>query len=150
MQVNYRQAETFFKGGLGLWRELKDSKRESSLLLEVGNFYASWSGYCSVAIDYYERSLPIFRELKNRGGEGAALGGIGNCYEKQGKPDKAIEYLTQSLAIAREVKNRRNEAISLTGLGKPYFKTLYGKFFQSPELDFSQLGCIAEKVTPQM
>ena len=119
-RADFSQTHTNFQNSLTIWRKLKDRTREADLLLSLGNFYSSWRGNCSRAIEHYELSLPVFRELKNRGGEGAALGGIGTCHEESSKHDLAIEYQERSLAVARVVRSRRNEGISLTNLGVSY------------------------------
>ena len=64
-------------------------------------------------IEYYEQSLPIFREIKDRTSEGVALNSLGNAYYSLSRYEKAIEYLEQALAIARETKDRVFEAASL-------------------------------------
>ncbi|MGI9067072.1 MAG: CHAT domain-containing protein, partial [Pyrinomonadaceae bacterium] len=72
------------------------------------------------AIEYFEQALAIYRELKNRDGEGHALYSLGWAYGRLNRPDKAIEYYEQALAINREVKSRFNEGNALSSLGNAY------------------------------
>ena len=117
---DFSKAYTPFQTSLKIWRDLKQPKKEASLLLRIGNFYARWPSNCSRAIDEaYKPSLLLFRQLNDRASEGIALGGIGRCYIEN-KTKDAITYLNQSLAIAREFKNRRNESIVLADLAKAY------------------------------
>jgi len=76
------------------------------------------------AIEFFEQQLVITREIRDRRGEGNALGNLGNAYYSLGEPQKAIEFYEQLLNIAREIGDRRgegnalfNSAIALDKLG---------------------------------
>ena len=64
--------------------------------------------------------MAIAREIKDRKGEGNALGYLGNNYYYLGNYPKAIDYQEQSLAIAREIKDRKGEGNALSNLGIAY------------------------------
>jgi tetratricopeptide (TPR) repeat protein len=51
-------------------------------LIIIGNLGHAYSrvGQVQKAIDSYEQALSLAREINNRGGEGAGLGSLGNCY----------------------------------------------------------------------
>ena len=68
------------------------------------------------ALEYYEQSLAIAREVHNRADEGAALNSLGGVYTNLAQYEKARAYHEQALTIAREVKNRLAEAGSLSSL----------------------------------
>jgi CHAT domain-containing protein len=72
------------------------------------------------ALNSWQQALQIFRALKNRLKEGAALGNLGLAYQSIGNSAKAIEYAQQYLAIAREIKDRLREGIALGNLGDAY------------------------------
>ncbi len=72
------------------------------------------------ALNSWEQALQIYRALKNRLGEGRALGNLGNAYRSLGDYAKAIEYSQQSLAIAREIQDRLGEGNALGNLGNAY------------------------------
>ena len=61
------------------------------------------------AFQSWQQALTIYREIKDRSGEGAALGNLGLAYYSLGKYDKAIDYQLQRLAISREIKDRLGE-----------------------------------------
>ncbi len=61
------------------------------------------------------------REMKDRDGEGKALGNLGNAYYCLSRYEKAIEYYKQSLAILQEVKNLKDQGTLLTDLGDAYY-----------------------------
>ncbi|MEG4399782.1 CHAT domain-containing tetratricopeptide repeat protein [Microcoleus sp. N9_A4] len=72
------------------------------------------------ALQSWQQALIIYREIKDRQSEGAALGSLGLAYFSLGDYAKAIEYAQQLLAIAREIKNRQSEAAALGNLGIAY------------------------------
>jgi len=71
-------------------------------------------------IEYYEQALAIQREVKNRAGEGAVLGGLGAAYGVLSRDEKAIEYYEQALAISREIKDLVGEGSMYGALGNAY------------------------------
>jgi tetratricopeptide (TPR) repeat protein len=72
------------------------------------------------AIDFYEQTLVISREIGDRRSEGAALGSLGNAYAALGQPQRAIDFYQQRLVISRGVGDRRGEGNALGSLGNAY------------------------------
>jgi len=72
------------------------------------------------ALQSWQQALIIYREIKDRQGEGWALGSLGIAYHSLGDYAKAIDYQQQSLAIAREIKDRDSEGWALGSLGIAY------------------------------
>ena len=68
-------------------------------------------------MENHQQALDIFREIKDRGGEGYALGHLGLINWFVGQYDRALEYTQQALAIHRELKDRRGEGQILGNLG---------------------------------
>jgi CHAT domain-containing protein len=64
-----------------------------------------------------DTALPITRQAKDRQGEAAALGSLGNAYRNRGEYDEAIKYLEESLAIANELANPIYRASAHNSLG---------------------------------
>ena len=64
------------------------------------------------ALQSWQQALIIYREIKDRQGEGWVRGNQGLAYLSLGDYAKAIEYTQQSLAIAREIKDRQSEGRS--------------------------------------
>ncbi|MBD1927931.1 tetratricopeptide repeat protein [Trichocoleus sp. FACHB-90] len=96
-----------------------DSWEFAASLTTLSNAYNSLGQY-QLAIDYYQQSLAIFREIGDRNGEAASLNNLGNAYNSLGQYQLAIDYYQQSLAIKREIGDRNGEAASLIGLGNAY------------------------------
>ena len=72
------------------------------------------------ALQSWQQALIIYREIKDRQGEGWALGSLGIAYHSLGDYAKAIDYQQQSLAIAREIKDRESQGWALGSLGIAY------------------------------
>jgi CHAT domain-containing protein/Tfp pilus assembly protein PilF len=85
----------------------------------LGNAY-NFLGEYPKAIEFYQQSLAIQREIGNRNGFASSLMGLGNAYNFLGEYPKAIEFYQQSLAIQREIGNRNGFASSLMALGSAY------------------------------
>jgi tetratricopeptide (TPR) repeat protein len=80
-------------------------------------FNSYQTGQFPAALNSWQQALQIYRTIKNRQGEGRALGILGSAYLSLGNYAKAIEYSQQSLAIAREIKDRQGEGLALGNLG---------------------------------
>jgi len=65
--------------------------------------------------------LSIFREIRDRGGEGSTLNNLGRVLNDLGQHAKAQEYYEQALDMFRETNNRRGEGWTLSNLGKTYY-----------------------------
>ncbi|MEG4357005.1 MULTISPECIES: tetratricopeptide repeat protein, partial [unclassified Microcoleus] len=75
---------------------------EGDRLMQQGNQQYRASQF-QAALNSWQQALQIYRALKNRLGEGTALGTLGGAYRSLGDYTKAIEYSQQSLAIARSI-----------------------------------------------
>ncbi|MEG4044154.1 CHAT domain-containing tetratricopeptide repeat protein [Microcoleus sp. Pol17_C1] len=97
-----------------------ERKVEADRLLDQGIEQYQISQF-QAALQSWQQALIIYREIKDRQGEGKALGSLGNAYNFLGDYAKAIEYVQQDLAIAREIKDRQSEGAALGNLGNAYF-----------------------------
>ncbi|BAZ03340.1 TPR repeat-containing protein (plasmid) [Tolypothrix tenuis PCC 7101] len=95
-------------------------KAEAERLLQQGYQEYKTSQF-EAALQSWQQALSIYREIKDRQGEGWALGNLGNAYYSLGDYPKAIEYAQQFLAIAREIKDRQGEGAALGNLGLAYY-----------------------------
>ena len=69
-----------------------DSKTQADRLMKQGLQQLQTSQF-PAALNSLQQALQIYRALKNRQGEGAALGNLGIAYNSLGNYAKAIEYL---------------------------------------------------------
>ncbi|MEG4940678.1 CHAT domain-containing tetratricopeptide repeat protein [Microcoleus sp. F4-D5] len=72
------------------------------------------------ALNSWQQALQIYRIIKNRYGEGWALGNLGAAYNSLDNYAKAIDYGQQQLVIARSIKDREGEVAALNNLGLAY------------------------------
>jgi CHAT domain-containing protein len=73
-----------------------------------------------LALKSWQQTLMIYREIKDRWGEGKTLGNLGLAYHALGNYPEAIEYQKKRLAIAREFSDRKGEEDALGNLGITY------------------------------
>jgi tetratricopeptide (TPR) repeat protein len=103
----------------------------AGVLTSLGSAYQSLGQY-QIAIDYYQQSLTIYREIGNRKGEASSLNNLGNTYDFLGQYQIAIDYHQQSLAIFIEIGDRKGEANSLHNSGGAYYSL--GEYQQAIDL----------------
>ena len=94
-------------------------KAQADKLLEQGLQQAQTSEF-QAALQSWQQALIIYRQIKNRQGEGKALGNLSFAYYSLGDYAKAIDYEQQYLAIARQIKDRQSEGKALGILGVAY------------------------------
>jgi tetratricopeptide (TPR) repeat protein len=75
----------------------------------------------TVRLARWERLVGVARRRGDQGGEGIALGHLGNAYWSLGEAHRAIGSYEQHLVLAREVGDRRGEGITLGHLGNAYW-----------------------------
>ena len=94
-------------------------KAEADRLLNQGIKQFQTSQF-KAALQSWQQALQIYREIKDRQGEGKALGNLGIGYDVLGDYTKAINYHKQLLAIAREIDDPPSEGAALGNLGLAY------------------------------
>ncbi len=72
------------------------------------------------ALQSWQHALDIYRAIKDRRGEGWALGNLGIAYRNLGNYAKAIEYAQQASAIDRASKDLQGEGQDLGNLGNAH------------------------------
>ena len=98
---------------------VEERRKEADRFLDLGSQQLKDS-QIDEALKSWQQALKIYREIKNRRGEGYALGALGIAYYSLGNYLKAIDYQEQGLAIASEIKDRRGESVILRSLGSMY------------------------------
>ncbi|HEY9672014.1 MAG TPA: CHAT domain-containing tetratricopeptide repeat protein [Waterburya sp.] len=94
-------------------------KAEADRLFQQGNQQFDTSQF-EAALQSWQQALTIYREIKDRLGEGQSLGNLGLAYHSLGDYAKAIEYQQKRLALARQIKDRLGEGKALGNLGSAY------------------------------
>ena len=88
-------------------------------LLGEGNDYYAKSDY-KQALEFYEKSLAISKDLGDRKDEANAIGNIGLVYQSKGDYKQALEFYEKSLAISKNLGDRQGEAYAINDKGNVY------------------------------
>ncbi|MBD2207646.1 CHAT domain-containing protein [Calothrix sp. FACHB-1219] len=96
-----------------------DRQIEADKLLKQGEDLVN-RNQSQAALPLFEQALTIYRQIKNRQGEGRTLKGIGNVYYDLGDYKQAITYQQQALDIAQAINDRDLAARALNNLGSNY------------------------------
>ncbi|NJM63071.1 MAG: CHAT domain-containing protein, partial [Oscillatoriales cyanobacterium RU_3_3] len=72
------------------------------------------------ALEHYNRSLSVSRELGFRSQEAGTLNNMAVVYLALGETQKALEYFSQSLSLTKTLGDRSSEAVTLSNIGKLY------------------------------
>ena len=97
-------------------REETVIRETASALSEIGRREYELDRF-SLAVQFYDRTLSIYREIKDREGEVDALNGLGKSYRGLKEEEKAITLHQESKTIAREIDYGQGEVDALYGLG---------------------------------
>ncbi|BAY68043.1 tetratricopeptide repeat protein [Anabaena sp. FACHB-709] len=103
------------------WKEIgeRENWNYGASLTALGNAYR-YLGEYQRAIELFQQSLEIFRDIGDRNGVSNSLIGLGNTYNSVGEYQRAIELFQQSLEISRDIGDRNGVGGSLMGLGNAY------------------------------
>jgi len=74
------------------------------------------------AIDYYNKSLKISEELRDKNGIAICLGNIGVVFNEQGNVKEALRYNKKTLKVFEELEDQRGIASTLNNIGIIYKK----------------------------
>jgi len=91
----------------------------ASALNNIGYIYKS-QGQIKEALDYYGRSLSIYKEIGDKQGIATSLNSIGLIYNAQGQIKEALDYFGRSLSIQEEIGDKKGIATSLNNIGLIY------------------------------
>lgn len=127
--VNADSAFYYARLALNLSKEAAYDKGLAESERQIGNAYML-TGDMTQAIEHYQRSLTIARQIKNLRLTGSALSNIGLSYLSMGKYDEAIDYAVQSQKIAGQISDSLMLAGEQSNLSDIYFaKKEYGKAY---------------------
>ncbi|PZO55520.1 MAG: hypothetical protein DCF15_10345, partial [Phormidesmis priestleyi] len=120
----YRILVTIYERLVTAWKAVSIISQSSwekygKALNRLGIAHRSQGDYAK-AIDFYQQSLEIKREISDRNGIAASLISLGNAYSSQGDYATAIDFYQQSLEIKREIGDHKGIATSLGNLGSAY------------------------------
>jgi tetratricopeptide (TPR) repeat protein len=96
-------------------RSLRVQSRPSTLL--VAGQAQERTGNPAAALNYFERALPIFREVGDRAGQANTLSNIGVVHRRRRDWQVARHYYERALPIFRDVRDRAGQAATLNNIG---------------------------------
>ncbi|MEC4887927.1 MAG: tetratricopeptide repeat protein [Scytonema sp. PMC 1070.18] len=115
--VNYKST---LLNSTAVVQTVNNCKAEADRLFKRDLEQARTKSQFQQALQSWQQSLAIYREIGDRYREGATLDLIGNAYGSLGDYPKAIGYFEQALKIGKEIGNRGGIASSLRNLGIAY------------------------------
>jgi CHAT domain-containing protein/predicted negative regulator of RcsB-dependent stress response len=92
---------------------------EAGTLDNLGRTYFN-EGQSFDALKYFNRALPLYNQINERGGEALVLNDMGPAFASVGQKQKALESYNKALAIVREIGSRQGEALTLESMGWLY------------------------------
>lgn len=113
---NYKNALLNFEIALKL---ATNKKRISQILGSIGLVYSRLNNYPK-ALEYYNKSLKIFEEIRDIKGQGVVLSNIGIVYLDLTNYKKAILFFEKALAINEKLGVKSNLIKNLGNLGTCY------------------------------
>ncbi len=110
-----------------LTNSLETREVRPTLFAALARFIITGARY-KKAVEYYDKALTNYRDLKDPDGETDALQGLATVYAVWVQKDKALKNYEEALAIARSLKNPKKEADALYHIGGGYQgRGQYGK-----------------------
>ncbi|MEQ9671167.1 tetratricopeptide repeat protein [Coleofasciculus sp. G2-EDA-02] len=140
----FKAALQSYQQSLVLYQEIGKRLGEGAALMGLGIAYDFIGEYLK-AIDCYEQSLEIAREIggqSGKAGKGLCLGNLGKTYSSLGKYHEAVDCQKQSLEIAQEFENHHAAATALGNLGHNFFSL--GRYDKAIDYHQQQLNLVRE------
>ena len=97
-------------------QENRVEKTVAQLLFNIAKESYDFS-QISLALEYYQKALKIYRQEKLRFEESAVLGNIGVIYSDKGDSDEALKYHKEALQIHKEIGYIKGVATHLGNIG---------------------------------
>jgi CHAT domain-containing protein len=119
-QKQNSKALNIFKNALEIYQAVRDMNGEAYSLYLI----ALYSPKSQERNMNYEKSLSIYRKLKNRNREVSILRLLGTSYEASPQATLAVQYYKDLLAIYEENKDEKDKAWTLSRLANTYSLTL--------------------------
>lgn len=103
MSGNSTTSQQYYKKAIGILRTTNDSVTLASGLLNAGDAAFTRKDY-EEALEYFEESGQIFKEVNYPLGIAYNLGNVGMVYAEQGKDEMAKTNINESIAILEDLK----------------------------------------------
>lgn len=121
MSGNSTTSQQYYKKAIGILRTTNDSVTLASGLLNAGDAAFTNKDYAK-ALEYFEESGLIFKEINYPLGIAYNLGNVGMVYAEQGKHELAKNNINESIAILEELKDYYPISVFLRYMADIYAK----------------------------
>jgi len=118
---NSKNAQTFYRRGIQLLRQLNDSVKIATALLNAGDDYFN-TGHLDSALIYTEESTVIFQQIDHMIGKAYGLGNLGMIYAEQERDALAERNINEAVAILEELQDYYPISVYLTYMADIYFR----------------------------
>jgi CHAT domain-containing protein len=92
---------------------------EAGTLDNLGRTYSD-EGQGEVALGYFNKALPLYNQIGERGGAALVLNDMGPAFAGVGQKQKALESYNKALDTWRALGSREGEALTLNNIGRLY------------------------------
>lgn len=116
---DFAKAREQFKSALEVLRD--DPSREARIHLFRG-YIEGGIGNQQIAFDEFSQALKLYQQVKDKGGEGLAITGLGLWYSYRAEYNRAFDLHQGANEIFRRIGDRHSQAIVLNALGQRYQK----------------------------
>ncbi|PWQ93356.1 tetratricopeptide repeat protein, partial [Leucothrix pacifica] len=99
--------------------QLEDAKTQARTLNWKGLLH-NYLGQYNLALEHYQKSSAIYKELGDKSGEGTTLNNISQIFKARGDYETALTYLQQSLDIQQEIGDKSGEGTTLNNISQIY------------------------------
>ena len=124
------------------FRKTGDKRSEATVLANMGIGTGQQGNY-PAAIDYFNKSQAIWRELQDTNMSAIVLNSLGNAYQDLDELDFAQKFLAQALELFESADNKLGLGSALSNLGNVYLKQLE----YSKALEYYQRSIAIKKET---
>lgn len=102
-----RDAIKKYEEALSHWEAAGSREEEARTLTAIGDVYHPL-GKLEETQDHYQRALEISNDIKDLGGQGRAMMGLGAVHFQQGENQEAIELCEGAIARFQKTENKRS------------------------------------------
>ena len=118
---NFSNADRYYKKAINILRKSNDSIRLASALLNAGDTFFNNKKY-DEALEYFEESGQIFKDVNYLIGTVYNLGNVGMVYAEQGKDNLAEKNINEAIAILEEMGDYYPISVYLTYMADIYVR----------------------------
>ena len=109
---------------LNIWLPMLFESKEQqiqAIVLNLKGLCSDYLGHYKKALEFYQHSISIRKEIGDQMGEATTLNNISQIYKAKGDYDTTLKYLKQSFSIIQETRDRSGAGVALNNIGQIYY-----------------------------